>query len=189
MEFRGTILVRRSLSEGGQGAFSKVSIYDDYAHHPTEIRATLRAFREKFPKAEIVCVFQPHQAKRLAALFKEFKNAFDDADSTLILPLYKVPGRDEEKTIYNSEKLVRAIQKRRPKRLVFYLDDPKKLKAALKMLFASRNAKDYCCLLHPKKFKTEIRSKDKRNSQTILVMMGAGNIVQYTDELLKAKFS
>ena len=156
MEFRGDTRYARS----------DVSIYDDYAHHPTEIKATLRAFHEKFPKAKIVCVFQPHQAKRLGALFKEFQNAFDDADITLILPLYKVPGRDEEISVYNSVNLVRAIQKRHPKRLVFYLNNPKKIKIALNTLLSS-----------PKPYSS-------KNIQTILVMMGAGNIFQYTEELL-----
>ena len=173
MEFRGTI----------KNSFGKISVFDDYAHHPTEIKATLKAFREKFPKAEIICVFQPHQAKRLAALFKEFQSAFDDADSTIILPLYKVPGRDEI-PIVDSEKLVREIQKRRPKKLVFYLSDQNKLKNALNTLLSSQNMKDYCCLKYPLKNKMEHSEKDDKR-QTILVMMGAGNIVQYTEELLK----
>lgn len=155
MEFRG--IMQKST-------FGKVHVYDDYAHHPTEIKATLQAFREKFPKDEIICVFQPHQAKRLVALFKEFQNAFDDATSTIILPLYKVPGRDELSPL-NSEELVRAIQKRRPKKSVFYLSDPKKLKSALSVLLYS------------------LKSHSSKNTQAVLVMMGAGNIVQYTKEL------
>jgi UDP-N-acetylmuramate--alanine ligase len=150
-------------------ATGDLSIYDDYAHHPTEIETTLRAFREKFPKAKIVCVFQPHQAKRLATLFKEFQDAFNNADITLILPLYKVSGRDEETLIYTSENLVRAIHKRQPKKLIFYLNDPKKLTIALSVLLSSLKS----------------RPSSKTKNKTILVMMGAGNIVQYTDALLK----
>ncbi len=69
-------------------------IYSDYAHHPTEIKATLAAFREKFPKKRIVCVFQPHQQDRLNRLFKEFMTAFDEADLTVLLPVYLVKGRE-----------------------------------------------------------------------------------------------
>lgn len=173
MEFRGIM----------KNKFGKVSVYDDYAHHPTEIRATIKAFREKFPKDEIICVFQPHQAKRLAALFKEFQGAFDDADSTIILPLYKVPGRDEV-SIVNSEMLVRGIQKRRPKRLVFYLNDPNKLKNALNALLASQDMKNCCCLKNPQKDKAKNLKKDQRK-EIVIVMMGAGSIVKCTDLLLK----
>jgi UDP-N-acetylmuramate--alanine ligase len=175
MEFRGTM----------KNASGEMLVYDDYAHHPTEIKATLRALREKFPKAEIVCAFQPHQAKRLAALFKEFQSAFDDADSALILPLYKVPGRDEESPIYNSEALVHAIQKRRPRQLVFYLNDPKNLKNALNTILSSRNMKDFCSLKYSSRAEAKSNVKKNHNTQTVLVMMGAGDIVQWTEELLK----
>ncbi len=138
----------------------KILVYDDYAHHPTEIKATLQGFREKFPKSDIVCVFQPHQAKRLKALFKEFAGAFDGADTTLILPIYKVAGRDEHYPGYDSEALVRKIQKERPKKLVFYLKNLKNLKSA------------FLTLLSPAK------------RPTVIVMMGAGDIVNYTNSLL-----
>jgi len=167
MEYRGKFKIQNFSAQGGSASGGKfqISVYDDYAHHPTEIKATLRAFREKFPNAKIVCVFQPHQAKRLAALFKEFQNAFNDADIALILPLYKVPGRDEAiSPLFNSEALVRTIQKNQPSKTIFYLKDPKKIKIALRTLLSSPE-------LHP--------------SKTILVMMGAGDIFQYTDRLLK----
>ena len=54
-------------------------IISDYAHHPTEIKATLKAAREKFPKKEIWCVFQPHQYQRTFYLFKDFVKVFQDA--------------------------------------------------------------------------------------------------------------
>jgi UDP-N-acetylmuramate--alanine ligase len=175
MEYRGKFKVKNEKisAQGGSSSGRKmeISVYDDYAHHPTEIKATLRAFHEKFPSATIACVFQPHQAKRLKALFKEFQNAFDDANITLILPLYKVPGRDKEVSSLDSEALVHAMQKRRSEKLIFYLNNPKKMSTALNTLLSS-----------PK-----LRSSKLKNDapQTILVMMGAGNIVQYTDALLK----
>ncbi len=69
-------------------------IYSDYAHHPTEIKATLQALKEKYPKKKLICVFQPHQQDRLDRLFKDFTTAFDAADKTILYPLYKVKGRD-----------------------------------------------------------------------------------------------
>ena len=141
----------------------KCRIYDDYAHHPTEIKATLKAFREKFPNQPLVCVFQPHQAKRLSALFGEFKTAFNDADITLVLPVYEVAGRDRVSTGLDSEALARSMQKEQPKKLIFYLKNPKNLKKALRALFKSK----------------------QRNSH-ILIMMGAGNIVDLTPSLVKS---
>ncbi len=84
-------------------------IYSDYAHHPTEIKATLQALREKYPNKKLVCVFQPHQQDRLNRLFREFTTAFDAADKTILYPLYKVRGRDS--TGKTSADLAKAINK------------------------------------------------------------------------------
>lgn len=151
MEYRG-----KFISAGNRTAI--IPVYDDYAHHPAEIAATLAAFREKFPEKTIICVFQPHQAKRLEMLFDEFQNAFNAADIALILPLYKVPGRDEASPL-DSKTLVCAIQKRQPEKLIFYLNDPKNLKSALNALIPAHKA-------------------------AAIVMMGAGDIVKYTGTLL-----
>ena len=151
----------RVAEDGTARKIQRRAVYDDYAHHPTEIAATLQAFREKFPKKKILCVFQPHQAKRLALLFKEFQAAFDAADETLILPLYKVAGRDEFIPNRDSEALVRAIQKKQPRKPIFYLADPAKLKDAILSLRA-----------------TLLRRK-------VIVMMGAGDIVKLTEKLLQ----
>ncbi len=99
----------------------KSIVYSDYAHHPTEIKATLQALREKYQKKKIVCVFQPHQQDRLNRLFKEFTTAFDGADKTILYPLYKVKGRDTVgKT---SEDLAKTINKPN----VFYAPSFKKV--------------------------------------------------------------
>jgi UDP-N-acetylmuramate--alanine ligase len=156
MEYRGEF----KLSDGKKKI--AVPVYDDYAHHPTEISATLQAFREKFPKAKIICVFQPHLAKRLDTLFKEFQTAFKDADVTLIFPLYAVAGR-ETVPLHDSEALVRVIQKREPKNLIFFMRDPKNLKSALKTLLSENT---------------------NLQKPAVIVMMGAGSIVQYTDALI-----
>ncbi|MDP3800024.1 MAG: Mur ligase domain-containing protein [bacterium] len=96
---------------------SSCEIYSDYAHHPTEIKATLQALKEKYPKKKLVCVFQPHQQDRLNRLFKDFVTAFDVADKTILYPLYKVKGRDTVGR--TSADLVRAIKKDN----VFYAED------------------------------------------------------------------
>ncbi len=87
-------------------------IYSDYAHHPTEIKATLQALREKYPNQKIVCVFQPHQADRLTRLFPEFTKAFDGADEIALLPVYKPKGREALKNEKTSLDLHKILKRR-----------------------------------------------------------------------------
>ncbi len=68
-------------------------VYSDYAHHPTEIRASLTALKEANPSKKLICVFQPHQRDRLNHLFDEFKSAFAAADEVILIPLYAPAGR------------------------------------------------------------------------------------------------
>jgi UDP-N-acetylmuramate--alanine ligase len=160
--------LKQSVKNYKPYALSPALVYDDYAHHPTEIKATLAAFKERFPNRKLVCVFQPHQAERLKRLWNEFESAFDLADITLVLPLYRVAGRDRADSAYDSARLVRAIQKKYPKKLIFYLENPKNLKKAL------------TTLLQPSS-----RKPKTHNRKAIIAMMGAGNIVDYTSSLIR----
>ncbi|MBI3019985.1 MAG: UDP-N-acetylmuramate--L-alanine ligase [Parcubacteria group bacterium] len=63
-------------------------LYDDYAHHPTEIKATLRGTREMFPDKKIIVAFQPHLYSRTKLLFEEFAASFGDADEVFLAPIY-----------------------------------------------------------------------------------------------------
>lgn len=144
-----------------RGTFGGAPVFDDYAHHPTEIAATLQAFREKFPTKKILCVFQPHQTRRLALLFKEFQTAFNIADETLVLPVYTVPGRDEKIQGRDSETLVRAIQKKQPQKSIFFLANPTKLRNTILTLNATPL------------------------SHKVIVMMGAGDILKLTGSLVE----
>jgi UDP-N-acetylmuramate--alanine ligase len=82
--------VRRRLeSKGRRGA---VHIYDDYAHHPTEVRAALEALRESDP-ARLLAVFQPHLYSRTKALAEDFGAALGVADEAIVLDVY--PAREE----------------------------------------------------------------------------------------------
>lgn len=88
-------------------------IYDDYAHHPTEVNATLTAAKSLLKNSQkLWCVFQPHQYRRLNALFREFATAFDQADRVLILPVYAVKGREGDSQPVNSQLLTRALTRR-----------------------------------------------------------------------------
>jgi len=70
------------------GLYEGVPVYDDYAHHPEELRATLSAFRDAYPDRRIVAVFHPHTFTRTAALLPEFAQSFDDASRVLVLDIY-----------------------------------------------------------------------------------------------------
>ena len=70
-----------------KGSYNGIDIVDDYAHHPTEIRACLAAAREKFD-GKIVCIFQPHTYSRTKSLFREFAESFNDADEIIIAPIF-----------------------------------------------------------------------------------------------------
>ncbi|MEZ5923513.1 MAG: UDP-N-acetylmuramate--L-alanine ligase [Hyphomicrobiaceae bacterium] len=69
------------------GSWSGVSIYDDYAHHPVEIDAVLKAAR-KASEGRVVAVFQPHRYSRIQSLFDDFARCFADADAVIVTPLY-----------------------------------------------------------------------------------------------------
>lgn len=66
----------------------QVQLLDDYGHHPVEIRATLKALREAFPKRRIVTLFQPHRFTRTRDLFQDFTQAFEDTDLLFLTEIY-----------------------------------------------------------------------------------------------------
>ncbi len=82
---------------------------DDYAHHPTEIKVTLKAIRDENPEAKILCIFQPHQYSRTHKLLKEFAESFSEADEVIIPNIYEVRDTEEDKSKVNSEKLIQEI--------------------------------------------------------------------------------
>lgn len=89
-------LAKNSLSEftGTWRRLEKVAekdgviIYDDYAHHPTEVKASLQALKELYPLSRLIVVFQPHLYSRTKALYDDFINCFDLADFVYLLPIY-----------------------------------------------------------------------------------------------------
>ncbi len=64
---------------------------DDYAHHPTEVAAVIKAAREGWPTRRIVAVFQPHRYSRTKLLFEDFAQAFREADVVIITDIYAPP--------------------------------------------------------------------------------------------------
>ena len=136
---------------------NKVILFDDYAHHPNEIKATLQGLKEKYPKNVLICVFQPHHTHRLKALFGDFKRAFSGADKTILFPVYSVAGREKSRrnNRYSSESLAKHINGS------IYLENPKMglNKAIFEVI------KGY-------------------KSPVVIVMMGAGDIIAHSQALL-----
>lgn len=99
------------VTEGG------IQLVDDYAHHPTEIRATLKA-AENIPHNKLWCLFQPHTYTRTIALFDEFAEAFEAADKVVLAEIYAA----REKNIYriSSKELMNEIKRIHPAKEVYY---------------------------------------------------------------------
>ncbi len=100
--FKGT---RRRLEV--RGTSGGVTVLDDYAHHPTQIAATLKAVRQKYGRGEIWAVFQPHTYSRLKALWDGFAACFGDADHVIVLPVYA--AREAHDPTVRPDQLVREM--------------------------------------------------------------------------------
>ena len=100
--FRG---VARRFEVKGQAR--GVLVIDDYAHHPTEIQATLRAAKERFPERRIWAVWQPHTYSRTRQLLTEFAASFDDADRVMVLPIY--PARETDALGVSAQEVVETM--------------------------------------------------------------------------------
>lgn len=88
-----------------------ILIIDDYGHHPTEIVATLKGLRQRFPAKKIIAVFQPHQYSRTRFLLDDFALSFKLADEVIVPDIYFVRDSENEKKLINSEMLVDRILK------------------------------------------------------------------------------
>jgi UDP-N-acetylmuramate--alanine ligase len=89
-----------------RGEVGGISIFDDYAHHPTEIKATLAGARARYPERRIWAVWQPHTYSRTQTLFLEFSRAFKDADEVIVTEVY---AAREPKQDFTSAEIVSAM--------------------------------------------------------------------------------
>jgi len=85
-----------------KGTKNGVTVIDDYAHHPTEIKATLSATKN-YPHNKIYCVFQPHTYSRTLSLFEDFSNSFYDMDNLILADIY--PAREKDTGVISSDML------------------------------------------------------------------------------------
>lgn len=145
---------RRFEIKRGEIDNKKFTIISDYAHHPTEIKATLEAAREKFPSKKIWCIFQPHQYQRTFYLFNDFVRVFSGAsiDRLIITDIYDVAGREKKeiKKKISSEELIKKIDK--PEALYFHRGGIKN--------YLRRNLK----------------------GGEVIIIMGAGDIYKFAEE-------
>lgn len=90
-----------------KGEIGGAPVYDDYAHHPTEVTAAIAGAREKYPEHSITVVFQPHTYTRTHAFFDEFVAALTNADRVYLVPIYA--AREENVHNISSEQLAAAV--------------------------------------------------------------------------------
>ncbi|MGH2346850.1 MAG: UDP-N-acetylmuramate--L-alanine ligase [Chloroflexota bacterium] len=122
--FRGA--GRRFQAVGEAGG---VLVIDDYAHHPTEVRATLAAARARYPRRRLIAVFQPHTYSRTARLFDQFVGAFDAADELVVTAIYA--ARETDTLGMDARRLVEAIAARTGAPPTTYVPDLTAIPAAL----------------------------------------------------------
>ena len=92
------------------GEADGVLVFDDYGHHPTEVRVTLDATRDEFPRRPLWCVFQPHQCSRTRLLLDDFGRSFCSADHVIVPDIYSVRDTDADRTSIHARDLVREIR-------------------------------------------------------------------------------
>ena len=102
-EFRGTGRRFDVLGEAGG-----ITVIDDYAHHPTEIKATLAAAKERYPDQDLWVVWQPHTYSRTQMLFDEFATSFVDAHHVLVSEVYR--SREPVDLNFSSRQVVKAMR-------------------------------------------------------------------------------
>ena len=93
-----------------KGQLGHITILDDYAHHPTEIRASLAAIRQRYQPRRLWCIFQPHQYSRTRFLLNDFAESFKIADVTIVPEIYFVRDSLENKQQINAQLLVERLR-------------------------------------------------------------------------------
>jgi len=130
-------VIKKGLKEfkGVQRRFNKIftyretSFYDDYAHHPTEIKEVLNGVRIAYKKNEIICIFQPHRISRLKDLKKKFSLSFRKADTVILCPVYA--AGEKMKLGFNYNNFAKDIIKNSNVKL-FLVDDQYELAKFIK---------------------------------------------------------
>ncbi len=129
-------------------------VFDDYAHHPTEIKRTLAAVKKNNSKLKIVCIFQPHTYSRTKALFSDFVTSFYDADTIMLMDIYPSLREEKDSTV-SSELLAQKISQTH-KGVLFLPDESSVI---------------------------EYIDQKKYDDNTIIITMGAGDVYKISEKL------
>ena len=121
-------IARRFQLRGERGG---VSVLDDYAHHPTELRVLFGAVRQRFPKRRLVCVFQAHQFSRTQAFLPEFADALAEADALILPEIFRVRDSNAQAAAVSAKDLASLIPG-----AIYAADLPEALHAAKRNLRA-----------------------------------------------------
>ncbi|NCN58588.1 UDP-N-acetylmuramate--L-alanine ligase [Candidatus Roizmanbacteria bacterium CG22_combo_CG10-13_8_21_14_all_38_20] len=141
---------RRFELKGQQG---ETVLYDDYAHHPTEIKAVLAMAKELYVGYHIIAIFQPHTYSRTKALFKDFAKSFTDANETYLLDIFS-SAREKKDPSISSQELAKEASK--------HGAQVKYVRSVLEMVN---------------------RIKSKLGSKQVIITMGAGDVYKIHDKL------
>jgi len=142
------------------GKYKNMSIYDDYGHHPTEIKSTIFGLRAKYKDRHICVVFHPHTYTRTKALFNDFVTSFSEADEVLINDIYG-SAREKQGGV-SSKDLERAIKKYNKKQ---------NIKQDVKATGGLKATENY--------LRKNYKDKD------IVLLLGAGDIFRVAESLLE----
>ena len=107
-----------------KGNLKNIWIVDDYGHHPSEIKATLKAAHETNRK-RVVCVFQPHRYSRTKLLLKQFGSAFIDADVLVLTDIYSAGEKQIEGI--DGESIVKEVKENNKNKEIFYIKEREKI--------------------------------------------------------------
>ncbi|HAM88978.1 MAG: UDP-N-acetylmuramate-L-alanine ligase [Candidatus Falkowbacteria bacterium GW2011_GWC2_38_22] len=150
-EFKGTARRMETM-----GKYNGALILDDYAHHPTEIKATLAGARQKYGNKKIRVVFHPHTFTRTKALLDDFAKSFDDADEVIVLDIYG-SAREAQGGVHSKD-LVEKLEVRSKKLEVKYIAT---------------------------QLECEKYLRDKIMRDDIIILMGAGDVFRIGEKLVK----
>lgn len=138
------------------GSFIGAIVIDDYAHHPTEIRTTIKGAKDLYPGRKLRVVFHPHTFTRTKALFKDFVKSFNDADELVVLDIYG-SAREKQGGVHSRD-LVKEIKKNKDEKSVRYI---------------------------PTLEKAENYLRNTAGPNDVILLMGAGDVFRIGENMLK----
>ena len=139
-----------------KGSFKNIRVYDDYAHHPSEISASIKAFKNLIKNDNrLIIIFQPHTYTRTSALYDEFAKVFSTLDYLILIDIYA--AREDNVAGVNSKDLVEYINNKYNKNFIYI----ETMEETVKFLI------------------------DFLKPNDVVVSMGAGDVFKITNELIK----